>query len=260
MTNKIAVLKQIIKVLVKILNFLLIALTLWLILIALFKRDWIELAIEWMRIQIWFLWYYNYLIAFLSSWIEAFPVLGWFLPWTNILLIVWWFFWQISIYNLIFLIIVSSIWAIIWNYIWYFLWVKYWEHIFDKYWMWVWIWKTEVKYLKKWIKKWWIWWIILWKFHAITRTFLPFIAWSSWMESSKFMLYNTVWSIIRSTLVVILWVFFVTYYKIILEYAWYIFTWIMLVVFAYIYKFKKQELMEYLREKNLEIEEHANKK
>lgn len=253
-------LKQIIKIIFKALNFLLIFLSFWLIFIALFKKDWIEFVIEWMKIKVWLLWYYNYLIALLSSGIEAFPVLWSFLPWTNILLIVWWFFWHLWKYNSFFLIIIASIWAIIWNYIWYFLWKKYWEHFFDKYWIWIWVWKTEVKYLKKWIKKWWAWWIILWKFHAITRTFLPFIAWATWMENKKFMLYNTIWSIIRSTSVVVLWVFFVTYYKVILEYSWYILSWIMILVIIYLYKFKKQELMEYLKEKNQEIEEQSNKK
>lgn len=242
------------------LNFLFIALTFAIIFISIFKKERVEIAIEWTWNKIETLWYFNYLIALLSSCIEAFPVLWWFLPWTNILLIVWWFFWNISILNLVFLIIVASIWAICWNYVWYYLWKKYWDNFFKKYWLWVWIWKTEVKYLKKWIEKWWAYWIILWKFHATTRTFLPFIAWTTWMENKKFMFYNAIWSIIRSTLIVVLWVFFVKYYKIILEYAWFVFTWILFLIFAYVYIFKKKELMEYIKEKNLEIEEQSNKK
>lgn len=253
-------LKKILNIAFKIINFLFISLTLWIIFISIFKKEWIELAIEWIQIQVENLWIWNYLIAFLSSWIESFPVLWWFLPWTNILLIVGWFFWKISNLNLIYLIILASLWAIIWNYIWYFLGKKYWEHFFEKYWLRIWIWKTEVKYLKVWIEKWWAWGIILWKFHATTRTFLPFIAWSAWMENKKFMLYNTIWSIIRATVIVILWIFFVTYYKLILEYAWFIITWIMLLVIWYLYLFKKEELVKYLQEKNKEMEEYANKK
>jgi membrane-associated protein len=254
------VLKQIIKISLRILNYLLVFLSIALIFISIFKKDWLELVIEWMRLKISILWYWNYLIALLSSCIEAFPVLWWFLPWTNILLIVGWFFWQVNKFNLVYLIIFASIWAIFWNYFWYLLWQKYWDIFFEKYWLRVWIWRTESKYLRKWIEKWWAWWIILWKFHATTRTFLPFIAGATWMKSSKFMLYNAIGSIIRSILVVVLWVIFVNYYKIILNYAWYIFTWILLIIFWYIYLYKKEEFLKYMEEKNKEIEEMTNKK
>ena len=252
-------LKKILKGFVKFLWFLLIIFTVWILFISIFKKEWIEIFIEWMKNVISILWYCNYLIAFLSSLIESFPVLWGFLPWTNILLLVGWFFWNISINNVVFMIIVASIWAIFGNLIWYILWVYYWKHFFEKYWDYVWIWKTEVKYLEKWIKKWWMWWIIIWKFHATTRTFMPFIAWSSWMNSSKFMIYNTIWSIIRASLTVIIWVFFVNYYKIILDYAWTIMFAILVLVWLYIYYFKKKEFLVYWEEKNREIEEKAKK-
>lgn len=252
--------KKIIQIIINILNIFFVWLTIALALITIFKKEWIEQFIEWMKIIIEWLWFWNYLIAWFSSLIEAFPVLWVVVPWQNILLIVWWFFWDISNYNLIMVMIVASIWAIIWNYIGYALWVKYWDTFFTKYWNRFWIWKTEVKYIKKWIDKWWAPAIIFWKFHPMTRAFLPFIAWTMKMKSTKFMIYNTIGSIIRSITIILLWVVFVMYYKTILEYIWYIMTWLMIIIWFYIYKYKRKEFMIYMEEKNKEIEEMVNKK
>ena len=247
--------KKIIQLIFHIINVILIWITIWLAFISIFKKEWIEQFIEWMKLIIEWLWMWNYLIAWFSSLIEAFPVLWVVVPWQNILLIVWWFFWHIDNIHLIYIIIIASLWAIVWNRIWYTLWKHYWDSFFKKYWNRFWIWLTEVKYLKKWINKWWAWWIILWKFHPMTRAFLPFIAWSMWMASVKFMIYNIIWSIVRALTIILLWVVFVEYYKIILEYIWYIMMFIMVIVWLYIYKYKKKEFMQYLHEKNKELEE-----
>ncbi len=251
--------KKIFKTIINILNISLIILSIVLVIIAIFKKEWIELFIEWMKEVINNLWNYNYLIAFISSLLESFPALGAVLPWQNILLIVWWFFWQISHTNLIYIIAIASIWAILWNLIWFILWKYYWESFFEKYWLYFWIWKTEVKYLKKSIDKWWGYGIIIWKFHPLTRSFLPFVAWSVGMKSKAFMIYNIIWSIIRAWTIIILWVIFVEYYKIILEYIWYIFLWIILSIIWYLYIFKKEAINKYLQEKNEEIENHVKK-
>ena len=247
--------KKIFKLLFQIINILLIWLTIILALISIFKKEWIEQFIEWMKIIIEWLWFWNYIIAWFSSLIESFPVLGVVIPWQNILLIVWWFFGNINNTNLIYVIIIASIWAIIWNYIWYLLWTIYWDNFFKKYWNRFWIWLTEVRYLKKWIDKWWAWWIIVWKFHPMTRSFLPFIAGSMWMNSAKFMIYNTIWSIIRATTIILLGVIFIEYYKIILEYIWTIMIVIFASIWIYVYKYKKEAFMKYLHEKNKELDE-----
>lgn len=246
--------KKIIKTIFQIINLILVAFTIIIALISIFKKEWIVSFIEWMKIVINWLWSWNYLIAGGSSLIEAFPVLWVVVPWQNILLIVWWFFWNISHTNLIYVIIMACIGAIIWNYIWYLLWKYYWDSFFKKYWYWFWIWLTEVRYLKKWITKWWALWIIVWKFHPMTRAFLPFIAGSMWMKNWKFMLYNTIGSIIRSVTIILLWVIFIEFYKIILDYIWTIMIVIIWVVWIYIYKYKRIEFMQYLKEKNEEIE------
>lgn len=252
--------KKIISITFKILNIILIWLTLVLSLIAIFKKEWIEAFIEWMKILIESLWFFNYIIAIFSSLIESFPVLWVVVPWQNILLIVWWFFWNISNSNLIYVILLASLWAIIWNYIWYLLWIYYWDSFFKKYWIRFWIWLTEVKYIKKWIHRWWAWWIIFWKFHPMTRAFLPFIAWSMWMHNKKFAFYNIIWSIIRATTIIVLWVIFVQYYEIILEYIWTIFFIIFILLWIYVYKYKRKEFICYIKEKNQELEDLQNKK
>ena len=246
---------KIFKIFFQLINILLIWLTIFLTFVAIFKKEWIEIFIEWMKIQVENLWAWNYLIAWTSAWIEAVPVLWSLLPWQNILLLVGWFFWSVSFENVFILILIASIWWIIWSIIWFFLWKKYWDTFFEKYWIWFWIWKTEVKYLEKWIKKWWPLWIILWKFHPITRSFLPFIAWSMKMWSWKFMFYNAIWAFFYAWVLVLIWVLFVEHYKIILDYIWYIMLWIMVCVWFYIYFFKREEWNKYMDDKNLEITE-----
>lgn len=243
-------LKKIVDLIMK----LLIILTIWLWIIALVKPDLIKDFIESIRSIILLLWNWNYLILFLTSVIESFPVLGVVVPWQNIILIVGWFFWESNPNSLIYVMILTSLWAICWNYIWFMLWKIYWDEFFKKYWLWFWIWETEVKYLKKWIKKWWAWWIIFWKFHNLTRAFVPFIAWSMWMKHKSFIIYNIIWSIIWSVTMILLWVVFAKVYEQIIDYLGYILFWIMILVWLYIWRFKKKEFLKYMEEKNKEIE------
>lgn len=162
--------------------------------------------------------------------------------------------------NLIYVIIIASIGAIIGNYIGYILGKYYGDSFFDKYGIWFGIGKTEVRYLKKWIDKWWAWGITIWKFHPMTRAFLPFIAGSMGMKWGKFMFYNALWSVIRASTIIILWVVFVEYYKILLEYSGTISLIIFSLIWWYIYKFKRKEFAKYWQEKNAEIEEMSKKK
>jgi membrane protein DedA with SNARE-associated domain len=218
------------------------------------RPDLIKDFIAWIEIIINNLWYWNYLIIFLSGLIEGFPVLWVVVPGQNILMIVAGFFGKISTMNLIYSIVIASFWAILSNGIWYILWKAYWKSFFEKYWLWFGIWETEVKYLEKWIKKWWATWIIVWKFHNLARAFVPFIAWTMNMDKKTFWIYNIIWSILRAFAIVILWVFFAEYYETIIDYIWYIMTWILVLIWLYIWKFKKQEFLKYMQEKNEEME------
>ncbi len=253
-------LRKILSFLANLFNRLFAFLAIVLAFISIFKKERVEIFIEWMKQIIYSLWDWNYIISFFTSWIESFPVLWIIFPWQNLLLIVWWFFWDISKYNLIWVVITASLWAIVWNWIWYILWVKYWDKFFEKYWIWFWVWTTEVKYLKAGINKWWVWWITFWKFHPFTRAFLPFIAWSMWMKKTSFAIYNIIGSIIRASTIIIMWVVFIKYYKILLNYAWYIMLGIIAVIWIYIYFFKKEEFKKYLKEKEEEIDLMVEKK
>lgn len=242
---------KIVDIIMKILIFLTIAL--WIL--AMVYPEWFKIFIEYIKVIIESLWKWNYAIVFFSSLIEAFPVLGVVIPGQNILLIVGGFFWALGYSNLFYVIIFASIGAVIGNYVWYYLWKAYGDEFFKKYWLWFGIWLTEVKYLKKWIKKWGPSWIILWKFHSVTRAFLPFIAGWMWMEKKSFFIFNMLGSIIRACTLIILWVIFASYYKTIVDYAGYIFIWITILWWLYIYRFKKKEFMEFMEEKNRELDE-----
>ncbi len=243
--------KKTLDILMKLLIF--ISIILWVLTI--FKPELIKEFIEWIRNIIYTLGNFNYLIIFITSLIECFPVLWVVVPWQNILLIVWWFFANQNINNLYYVVIITSIWAILSNYIWYFLWIYYWDIFFKKYWMWFWIWKTEANYLKKGVKKWWAWWILIGKFHNLTRAFIPFIAGSMGMKKRAFFVYNVIWSIVRSIVMIILWVLFAEFYENIVDYFAFIMIWIMIITWIYIWKFKKKEFLRYIEEKNKEIEE-----
>lgn len=233
----------------------LIALTVWLGLLSLFRPDLVKFFIEWVRDFIYTIGNWNYFIIFLSSLIEAFPILGVVVPWQNIMLIVGWFFADISYNNLFWVIVIASIGAIIGNYIGYFLGKIYGDSFFKKYGMRFWIGLTEVKFLKKKIKVWGPWGIIFGKFHSITRAFLPFIAGSMGMKKTSFFVYNIIGSIVRAITLIILGVVFASYYEVIIDYLMLIFFIVLVGVFAYMYKFKKESLMEYIHEKNKEIDE-----
>lgn len=238
----------------------LIFLTIFLWILSLVKPELVKDFIAWIEVIIYKLWYLNYIIVFLSWLIESFPILWVVVPGQNILLIVWGFFAKISQNNLIYVIAIASVWAIVSNYLWYILGKIYWDTFFKKYWNWFGIGLTEVKYLKKWIKKWWPVWIIFWKFHNLTRAFLPFIAWSMWMSSMSFMIYNIIWSILRAITIVLLWVLFANFYETIIDYMVYIMLIITGIVIFYIYKFKKKEFIEYVKEKNEELDNQFNNK
>ncbi len=243
-------LKKIVNWLVTIINITLIILTFAIAIIALVSPDTMKSVIDWMEVVISWLWNWNYLIAFLSATIESFPIVWMVLPWQTVLLLVWWFFWQEALINLI---IVACLWAIIWNYIWFILGYYTWDSFFRKYWEWFWIWETELNYIKSWIHKYWPIAVILSKFHPMTRAFIPFIAWSMGMKQLSFIIYNVIWSIIWATTIVLLWVLFVSYYEVIFDNFWYIMLFILACISAYIYFFKREEFKEYMRQKDLEI-------
>lgn len=234
----------------KVLIFL--SLALWVL--ALIKPDLIKDLLDWVKEVVQFLWNWNYLIVFVSSLIESFPVLWVVIPGQNILLAVGWFFAEKHINTLYMVVAITSVGAIIWNYIWFYLWKIYGDDFFKKYWLWFGIWETELKYLEKWIEKWWPWGIMLGKFHGLTRAFLPFIAGSMWMKSRVFWIYNVIGSVARSLIMIILWVLFAQHYEAVIDNFGKIMIGIMVLTGVYIWKFKKKEFKKFMKEKNEEME------
>lgn len=242
---------------IKILNFIFIGITIALLIIAIFRPDLVKDFLAWLKIVIAWLWNWNFLIAFLSSIIESFPVIWILVPWMQVMLMVWWVLWE---HSLLQVIIVAIIWAIIGNYIGYILWVKYWDKFFKNYWEWFWLGKTELKILKNQIQKNWAIFIIFGKFHNFTRAFVPFIAWSMWMKQKHFWFYNIVGSIIWATTIISIWVFFINNYDKIIDNIEYIMLWIFLVTAIYIAIFKRKEFTQYIKDKNAELDEKLSEK
>lgn len=248
--------KKILNRVMQIINITLITLMIGLTIISLFRPDLVKEAIEWIKIQVENLWYWNYVIVWISSAIEWFPVLWVVIPGQNIMMIVWWFF---GTKYMIYTIIAWAIWAIIWNEAGFLLGKNYWEKFLEKYWDWFGIGKTESKYLRSWVEKYWSFAVILGKFHNVARAFMPFIlAWAN-MKHSTFFAYNVIWSIVRSIVMISVWVFFAANYEKIVDYMWYIILAIMLASFAFIYFFKKEAFMKYMHEKQAELEEKSRK-
>lgn len=224
--------------------------------IAVFKPEYIERFIAWMERQINSLGAWNYAIAFTSSIIESFPVIGVLVPGQQVMLLVGGFFGRD---NLLPLILIAIIGALIGNAIGYFLGKWYGAGFLERYGDWFGLGRTELKYLHHQIEKNGAWFVIFGKFHNFTRAFVPFIAGSMGMHTGRFWIYNIIGSILWATTIITLGVAFVTYYKIILAYISYVLLGILIFVALYVYFFKREAFKKYLREKEAEIEEKSKK-
>ena len=80
------------------------------------------------------------------------------------------------------------------------------------------------------------------------------------MQTGKFWLYNIIGSVFWAGTIITLGVAFVTYYKTILSYFSYILMGIMIGSIMYIYFFKRESFMTYIKEKEKEIEDKAREK
>lgn len=241
----------------QILNFIFGALVFALVAIALFRPSWIELFISWMEKQIHLLGNWNYLIAFTSSIVESFPVIGVLVPGQQIMLLVGGFFGKLGHLQLGYMIIFAISGALIGNAIGYFLGKWYGTDFLERYGDWFGLGRTELKYLRKQIEKNGAWFVILGKFHNFTRAFIPFIAGSMGMHTGKFWIYNIIGSILWAGTIITLGVAFVTYYKTILSYFSYVLGGMIISVIIYVYFFKREAFMACMKEKEQEIEDKA---
>jgi len=232
-----------------------IILTLIFAYLGIFHKELILNLLDYVKNIVYSLWYWNYLIILFFAFIESFPLIWVSIPWQLVLITVAGFLW---FQNILLSWLCAWVWALLWNYTWYLMWVKYWNDFFTKYGNWIWVWQVDIKYIKKWMQKQWWLWIVFGKFHNLLRAFVPFIAGTSKMNNLSFTLFNIIWSILRASSMVILWVFFVKNAEVILSNIWKIFIFIFLWVVVYIYFFKKEDFKKYWDEKNLEIEHMMN--
>lgn len=229
------------------------------LILTLFKPSLLEPVIEWIKIQIESLWRWNYLLAFISALAESLPIIGTIIPWQVVMLSVGWFYGWTWVTQFFWVLFFAILWSIISNSIGYFLGKKYWESFFEKYGVWVGIEKTELKYLKKWVNTWGAWGIILSKFHPHFRAFLPFIAGSMWFKQLKFWIFNVIASTLWATTFITIGIFFAEYYETILKYLGWVFTGIIVSAFWYYWFFKREAMLKYWKEKNLEMQQKYQK-
>ena len=171
------------------------------------------------------------------------------------MLLVGGFFGKLGWTELGYMVFFAIIGALIGNAVGYFLGKRYGHDFLERYGDWFGLGRTELKYLRKQIEKNGKWFIIFGKFHNFTRAFIPFIAGSMGMQTGKFWIYNIIGSVLWAATIITLGVAFVTYYKVILSYFSYILAEIMIVTVAYVFFFKKEVFMAYVKEKEKEIED-----
>ena len=75
------------------------------------------------------------------------------------------------------------------------------------------------------------------------------------MQTGKFWMYNIIGSVLWAGTIITLGVAFVTYYKTILSYFSYILMGIMIISIVYVYFFKREAFLLYIKEKEKEMED-----
>lgn len=195
--------------------------------------------------------HWNFLIVLGTSFIESFPVLGVLIPGQQIMLVAGGFYGQSSF---AFAVIGACIGAILGNWVGYLLGVRYGRVFLDTYGDVFALGRTEQKILAKKIDQNGAAFIIFGKFHNFTRAFIPFLSGAFAMKHSSFWLYNIIGSIIWSFAILSLGVFFTTYIDIVLDWVSWFFLGVLVLVMGYVAIFKRREFMEYLHEKEKELQ------
>jgi membrane-associated protein len=206
--------------LTKTLNALFTIVIFGLLLLTLFRPDLVEKFIlligEWVK----FIGAWNYLLVFVSSCIESFPVIGVLVPGQQVMLLVGGFYGREHLFPVMAL---ASVGAMLGNWFGYVLGVRYGKAFLRHHGDTFGIGLTEQKILEKQILKNGPWFIVLGKFHNFTRSFVPFIAGTMGMQSKLFWPYNLAGSIFWACMMMVLGIFFTTYLKVILDSIGYIF-------------------------------------
>ncbi|MBP6981611.1 DedA family protein [Candidatus Gracilibacteria bacterium] len=226
-------------------------LTIILVGISLIRPEWIKVGIDWIGNLIQSIGNWNYLVAFLSACIESLPIVGTAVPGMNIMILVGGFWGKEHIFLTILL---AALGAMLGNYTGYWIGKYYGKELIAKYGDWFGVGITEAKILEKQIEKNGFWYIVLGKFHNLTRSFIPFIAGGSGMLEKNFWLYNMIGSCLWAVSVNLLGIFFIQNYEAILDNVGKIMLGGLILFFGYIYFFQKEKFLQYMKDKQAEIE------
>ena len=226
--------------------------------VSIFNPDILEGVVEWIKVHIESLGKWHYLLAGVAALLESLPIIWTIIPGQVVLMSVWGFYGGSGLYEFIGIMIAAIFGSVISNGVWYILWKHYGENFFKTYGMWIGIQETELKYMKKSVNSWGPWGILLSKFHQHFRAFMAFIAGSMGLLTKKFWIYNIIASILWAATFVGIGIFFAEYYKEIIKYIQYIILGLLTIFAIYIWKFKKQQFLTYIEEKNKEIEQKYN--
>jgi membrane-associated protein len=146
------------------------------------------------------------------------------------------------------------------NYLGYWIGKWYGTELIEKYGDWFGVGRTEAAILHKQIEKNGFWYIVLGKFHNFTRAFVPFIAGASGMRERNFWTYNIIGSLFWATSINLIGVYFIDNYEAILDNFGKIAMGLIIAFGLYIYFFKRQAWISYMRAKEAEILEKQTKK
>ena len=237
-----------------ILNIIFSLIILALVGVALLRPDLVEGIISYLGHEIQTLGTWNYLIAFLASMLESFPVIGALLPGQQVMLLVGGFYGRDHIVGVLALSVVG---ACLGNAAGYFLGKYMGLAFFETYGQSFGIGRTELRYLHGSIEKNGAWFVILGKFHNLTRSFVPFIAGSMGMASARFWVYNILGSVLWATTIIGIGIVFSENYKTILDYIQYIVLGIFIAFIGYVYFFRKDAFLKYVQEKSDELDERT---
>jgi membrane protein DedA with SNARE-associated domain len=245
------VLKKLVSFASAALNAIFMAITFGLLFVVLFKKEWVAQFLAFIEALVLSLGNWNYLVAFVFSVIESFPVIGVLIPGQQVMILVGGFFGKEHLPEMI---AVCAAGAIIGNFVGYALGKRYGKSFFREYGDTFGLGRTELKYLEKQVAKNGPLFIIVGKFHNMTRAFVPFIAGSGGMHPKRFWPYNVLGSILWAATIIVLSVAFVKYYRTILDYIGYAFLAFILLFMAYVWFFRRESFLKYLEEKRIEIE------
>ncbi len=240
---------RIIRLLLKIVFFVL---AFGLIGVALFYPSLLRNFIEWLHDVVRLLGWWNWPLAFGLGFIESVPLLGMAVPGQNALFVLGGFVAQKHWLPLVALVSCAIMAGDIVGYL---LWRYQWERFIEKYGKYFGIGKTEIHYLSRALDKYGARAMVLSKRNGYARGIIPFIAGTGKMKWGTFILFNILWSVVYAALLLTLARIFVWYYQTIIPYIRWIMIGVLLMVWLYLWFFKRESLKRYLKAKEKELEE-----